>query len=603
MPEATRFGKYLLFERIAVGGMAEVFRAKPVGGENLLALKRIHPHHLENDDFVSMLIDEAKISVQLNHPNVVQVVDLGRVDNHYFIAMEFIAGRDLRRVMERLAESGRGFPPEHAVAIIAAVARGLDYAHGKSDARGQKMEIIHRDISPQNVLVGFDGMVKVIDFGIAKAAGRLMETQVGILKGKYAYMSPEQAAGGTLDHRTDIFSTGIMLYECTVGKHPFRATHDIETLRNIKNSSMVLPHEANPRIPDSVETVIMKALAPRKEDRYFTAGAMAVELEKALQIIRPGYNEDTLAEFVGGLFADEIASGGVPEVAIAGDRTMPRAQQSGSMRLDKLSSGSIPVSPRPVATNTKSKVVEPSLVRPESAAREEKPAGPPAWATARDGVTGFLARIQAGKLNPADSIVLGALTVVFVALALILLLWEPSTHGVAHPPIAARTTPIATPASTAALTQASNAIPAATPTAVPGAELLVESTPAGAAIRVNGKPRGQTPLTVSGLPANVAVNVSIAKGGYATWNASAIPGKDRVSATLTLLPRGSVTVTSIPPGAEIRVGGVRQGLTPMRLDLPEGDHVLLLRDKSGAEESRTVHIRGGNSSTERFKLQ
>src|SRR5688500_5638685 len=141
--------------------MAEVFRATPHGSNQELAVKRIHPHHLENDDFVSMLIDEAKISFQLDHPNIVQVVDMGRVDKHYFIAMEFIAGRDLRRVMERLAESGRAFPIADAIAIIARVARGLDYAHSKADGRGQKMEIVHRDISPQNILVGFNGVVKV----------------------------------------------------------------------------------------------------------------------------------------------------------------------------------------------------------------------------------------------------------------------------------------------------------------------------------------------------------------------------------------------------------------------------------------------------------
>lgn len=306
MPE-TRFGKYLLYERIAVGGMAEVFRAKPQSSDRVLALKRIHPHHLENDDFVSMLIDEAKISFQLDHPNIVQVVDMGRVDKHYFIAMEYIAGRDLRRVIERLAESGRPFPVADACAIIAQVAKGLDYAHAKSDGRGKRMEIIHRDISPQNILCGFDGLTKVIDFGIAKAAGRLMETQVGILKGKYAYMSPEQAAGGRLDQRTDIFSTGIMLYECLVGKHPFRAPHDLETLRNIKHGTMVPPREANPALPASVERIIFQALSPEKEDRYFTAGALAADLEKALQKIQPGYSQQDCADFVGGLFADEIA--------------------------------------------------------------------------------------------------------------------------------------------------------------------------------------------------------------------------------------------------------------------------------------------------------
>lgn len=419
--EPQRFGKYLLFERIAVGGMAEVFRAKPQTGERDLALKRIHPHHLENDDFVSMLIDEAKISFQLDHANIVQVVDMGRVDKHYFIAMEYIAGRDLRRVMERLAQSGRSFPMADAVAILAQVARGLDYAHGKTDARGRKMEIIHRDMSPQNVLVGLDGKVRVIDFGIAKAAGRLMETQVGILKGKYAYMSPEQAAGGTLDHRTDIFSTGIMLYEAVVGRHPFRAPHDLETLRNIKNSTMVPPREANPSVPASVERVILQALAPRKEDRFFTAGAMAAELEKALAKIRPGYSDRDLADFVDGLFGDELLGGGAPVENPA--PTARRPARGSAARLNEIPPAPTPARPvqppgRP--DNAPSRTGR----RPIERRGPEPAAGPGMGDRLRASYAAFYGRVQAGTLTTADTILLLLVSMVVMAFAVVLLVWD-----------------------------------------------------------------------------------------------------------------------------------------------------------------------------------
>ncbi|HVO29797.1 MAG TPA: serine/threonine-protein kinase [bacterium] len=587
MPEPQRFGKYLLYERIAVGGMAEVFRAKPVGSDNLLALKRIHPHHLENDDFVSMLIDEAKISVQLSHPNVIQVVDLGRVENHYFIAMEFIRGRDLRRVMERMAEMQRPFPVEHAVSIIASVARGLDYAHGKSDARGQKMQIVHRDISPQNVLVGFDGVVKVIDFGIAKAAGRLMETQVGILKGKYAYMSPEQAAGGTLDHRTDIFSTGIMLYECALGKHPFRATHDIETLRNIKNSSFAPPHEVNPKFPGSVEAVIMKALAPKKEDRYFTAGAMADDLERALEQLNPDYSRDSLSEFVADLFSDEIAAGDIPAVNAPPEKKGTSGKSS--MRLDRLTSNQMATvaAPQPSRIAGKPRPQEPVPLKQQGQAMVVSSGGfAKLWAGVRDGVRSFVARVQAGKLDPVDSIVLGTLTVAIVALALFILLYEP----------ASKSKGAATPKPTATVATGASATPAA------AVLLTIDSNPSGAQVRIGPRPVGTTPISLTGYAATQQVPVTIVRPGFEPWTGTVTPGQP-FRADLRALPSGSLTVVSIPAGAEVRVDGMKMGETPVTLQLPEGDHALLVRDRSGAQEPRSVRVKAGGKATERFKLQ
>ncbi|MFI5289596.1 MAG: serine/threonine protein kinase, partial [Polyangia bacterium] len=214
-------GPYRLLSQLAVGGMAEIYVAKTagVGGfEKLIALKVIHPNFSEDPEFVQMLVDEAKLSVQLQHANIVQTFDLGRIDEQYYIAMELIDGIDLYRLLRQASEKEIDFPFEVAAFIAQETSSGLDYAHRKRDSKGRPLKIVHRDVSPQNVLVSYDGQVKIVDFGIAKAALRGQQTAAGVIKGKYYYMSPEQAWGDPIDARSDVFSTGILLYEMLVGQ-------------------------------------------------------------------------------------------------------------------------------------------------------------------------------------------------------------------------------------------------------------------------------------------------------------------------------------------------------------------------------------------------
>jgi len=594
---SQRFGKYLLYERIAVGGMAEVFRAKPAGSDKLLALKRIHPHHLENNDFVSMLIDEAKISVQLAHPNIIQVVDLGRVDHHYFIAMEYIAGRDLRRVIERVAETGRAFPVKHAVAIISRVARGLDYAHQKADARGKKMEIIHRDISPQNILVGFDGGVKVIDFGIAKAAGRLMETQVGILKGKYAYMSPEQATGAPLDHRTDIFSTGIMFYECASGKHPFRAPHDLETLRNIKNSALMPPREANAQINEQVEQIMLQALASKKENRYFTAGALADDLDLALEEMHPGYTDDDLADFLGEVFSDELAHGDLPR-NLPAPGAAPGAGNTGgapARRADRLGA---PAGAKRENTGTAGRAFSNTAgsapmnatavagAPPQTMGRQPMPdrgsrtsgAIPQAGG---EGLQGFLERTISGRLTTGDSVFLGVFSVVVTGLAVAILLWDPGKKAVPGP----NATPTATPMAGAT----------AIPVAVKPNEMVVDSSPPGGDVRVRGQLlKGKTPIAIQGVPAGQKLEVTVSKAGFAP-ETKLVGAGERMFFALRSVPTGFVVVNSTPPGAEVRVGSALMGRSPLRIEVPAGDATIEVKGPAGIGSQKIV-VKAGEES-------
>ena len=223
-----QFGKYFLLDRINVGGMAEVFKAKAFGVEGferLLAVKRILPNIAEDEEFITMFIDEAKIAVQLNHANICQIFDLGKVEDSYFIALEFVHGKDVRAIFDRCkqkpVDGQTAMPIAQACFIVMKACEGLDYAHNKRDGQGREMTLVHRDVSPQNILISYEGEVKLIDFGIAKAAGKMSKTQQGILKGKFGYMSPEQVRGLPLDRRSDVFSLGIVLYEMVAGKRPF----------------------------------------------------------------------------------------------------------------------------------------------------------------------------------------------------------------------------------------------------------------------------------------------------------------------------------------------------------------------------------------------
>ncbi|HEU5060606.1 MAG TPA: serine/threonine-protein kinase, partial [Kofleriaceae bacterium] len=225
MRQPVPFGKYLLLDRISVGGMAEVFKAKSYGVEGfekVIAIKRILPSMGEDKDFIKMFIDEAKIAGQLSHANICQIFELGKHQGAHFIAMEYIWGKDLLQIQHRLRKGGQIMPVAMACYIVSKVCEGLDYAHRKRDAMGRHLEIVHRDCSPQNVLISYEGEVKLIDFGIARAASRSSRTNAGVLKGKFGYMSPEQVRGLPLDHRSDLFAVGTVFYESLTGERLFQ---------------------------------------------------------------------------------------------------------------------------------------------------------------------------------------------------------------------------------------------------------------------------------------------------------------------------------------------------------------------------------------------
>ncbi|MEM9189964.1 MAG: serine/threonine-protein kinase [Myxococcota bacterium] len=310
MKKPIPFGKYLLLERINVGGMAEVFKAKAFGVEGferLVAVKRILPSIAEDTEFITMFIDEAKIAVQLTHANIAQIFDLGKVGDSYFIAMEYVHGKDLRAIFDRARKRGEPLPVPMACYNIMKVCEGLDYAHNKRDPAGRDLHLVHRDVSPQNILISYDGEIKIIDFGIAKAAGKAGKTQAGILKGKFGYMSPEQVRGLPLDRRSDIFAVGICLYELLTGERLFVGESDFSTLEKVRNVEIMPPSTYNRRIPEELEQIVLKALAKDVDDRYQTAMDLHDDLQSFMYTSGNFFARKDLNGYMRKTFAEEIA--------------------------------------------------------------------------------------------------------------------------------------------------------------------------------------------------------------------------------------------------------------------------------------------------------
>ncbi|NTX00759.1 serine/threonine-protein kinase [Myxococcus sp. CA040A] len=317
--EGLDFGKYTLLERIATGGMAEIYRARMTavaGVTKPVVIKKILPGYADKSAFVSMFVNEARIAAGLSHGNIAQVFDFGEVGGQYFIAMEWVDGHPLSRVLRRAREKGlHTLPQPLALLVTVEVLKGLAYAHTRLDDRGRPLHIIHRDVSPQNVLLSFEGQVKLVDFGIARARlasdGVSDESDEAEAKGKYAYFAPEQARGRELDARADIFAAGTLLYETLCGRLPFEGSVP-DVMRKIALGDFPRPRELAPDIPPALERILLTALAVEREQRYPTAEAFAEALTRYLHTATPDVSSSALAHFMGYLFETELVADGRP---------------------------------------------------------------------------------------------------------------------------------------------------------------------------------------------------------------------------------------------------------------------------------------------------
>lgn len=296
-----RFGNYILIEKLGTGGMAEIYKAKMEGVEGfqkLVAIKKILPQFSHNKDFTTMFIDEAKVAAQLSHRNIVHIYDLGKIENSYFIAMEYMEGTDLRKVIHEAKEKNEKIPIPIGLFIASQVASALDYAHNKKDPEGNPLNIVHRDVSPQNVLISKDGEIKICDFGIAKAASKASHTRAGSLKGKLQYMSPEQAWGKQVNSKSDIFSLGIVLYEMFTAKHLFEGDSELSILEKVRHPKFQPISKLVKDCPPELENIINKALKENEDERYPDANSMKKEIEEILSRYEPKVTEKTISEYL-----------------------------------------------------------------------------------------------------------------------------------------------------------------------------------------------------------------------------------------------------------------------------------------------------------------
>jgi eukaryotic-like serine/threonine-protein kinase len=307
--EGTRLGKYEMLKRLSVGGMAEVYLARAAGlpgFQKLLAVKRILPQLAAQPEFVEMFLDEARLAATLLHPNIVQIHDVGVARGNYFMAMEYLHGEDLNTLLRTMKKRGERVPLEHAVQIVLSLLAGLHYAHEKEDFEGKPLEIVHRDVTPANVIVTYEGSVKLLDFGIAHAARSAERKQSGSVRGKVGYMSPEQAQAQPLDRRTDIFAAGIILYELTLVRRLFKGESDYQILHNIINGSISPPHDVDAAYDLELEQIVMRALARDPAERFSTAHAMQKELESFARRRGLFLSPSSLKEWMAGLFGERI---------------------------------------------------------------------------------------------------------------------------------------------------------------------------------------------------------------------------------------------------------------------------------------------------------
>ena len=536
--EPTQFGRYILLDKLAVGGMAEIYRAKTYGVdgfEKLLAIKRILPHCSADKDFITMLVDEAKLTVLLSHANIVQVYDLGKVGNDYFISMEFIYGTNLREMLNRcVVDDKRLLPEEVAVYIISEICKGLDYAHRKTDNDGNPLNIVHRDVSPQNILISYEGEVKIVDFGIAKAALNVSHTMAGILKGKIAYMSPEQALGKPMDGRTDIFSAGLILYEALTGHKFFSGDTQFEVLEHIR-STHIHPEDLSSEIPDTLKVILAKALAYNPKDRYQSAGDFQLDLTKFLYSTHSDFSPRQLSTLLSQLFEKELKEKKREREASLDEKTRSVMIQS------SITSEDIVVHREITDIRGKTREIEDSGLTK----REEKTRARPFFAV----VGTLFVLVAIGYLGWN------------LALKKMVKNWIVQT---ASPPGTEMTTPPAEEFEEPTVDTEE------TPWRNFGS-IKVTTNPEGVSIFLNNEATNLTsPTTLTKLKVGDKYALRLSKENYETIEETITVDSNKeiaLSKTLTPLPLGVINITSEPKGAQIFINEQYTGqITPSRID-------------------------------------
>ncbi len=488
----SRIGRYEVVGKLAQGGMAEILLGRltgPSGFERSVVIKRILPTYAELPTFVDMFLDEARIAARINHPNVVQHQELGQEGVQLFLVMEYVEGESLSSLQRRLCSRGVPLRIEQAAFIVAEAAAGLHAAHEMTDIDGSPLNIVHRDISPQNIFITYRGNVKVMDFGIAKAADSISVTEAGELKGKFEYMSPEQSMGEPLDRRSDVFALGIVLYELMTGRRVFRRATRLASLRAVREAAIPKPSSIVPDLPESFERICMKALSREPADRYPDMATMRDELLAAIrQSSAPWDLERDLGALMMELFADRMADKQemLRRVSIGGALSqVPSAEVDKDVQIPSVLVTTLPEPP------------------PSSPTR-----------------------------SPRVVIVL-AIAAAIATVAAVGATWVATKDSASAP----SETVESVPPRTAGPERAAESERPSTVT------LHVDTSPPGASVSIDGVDRGQTPLEIALGRSEVPVPMTLSRVGFRPLSVEVSPDLDqRLHYSLTRAPRARPTM-------------------------------------------------------------
>jgi len=588
------YGGYTLLAELGEGGMAQVFLARksgPGGFAKLQVIKRILPALGKEPEFVQMFLDEARLAARFEHPNVVQVYDLGDAEGSLYLAMEYLAGQSVAGLAREAVRQGISVPPPFSARIIADACDGLHYVHDFKELDGTPLNIVHRDVSPQNLFVTYEGRVKLLDFGVAKAATTLTKTRTGSVKGKVSYMAPEQCRGESVDRRADVFALGVVLTELIGGKRIFKSDNEFALIRQLSLGEYPKPSEMGfSAAPAELLAICDRAMAFKKEDRYQTCAEMKQDLDKWLRAGPPS-GPNQVAALMGQLFKEDIALR--QQVLLARDDASEVFQKvkqevSGSKSLPSLG---------PLAAPEQRTVTRKSVEIPAQSAPSRVP-----WVIAALSVVllgaavGVAARFLPGKdpvvvadpvPKPAVEVDAGAPVVVAPALDASVVAEvdppEPIPDKVPGKPI--KKPLVVKPAKTATLT--------------------VRSTPSGCTVVVNGKPAGVSPATLTVEP-GAAQAVSVQCAGYSAASKTAtLQAAESATLELALEPLGKgYLALKTSPWSVVFEGEKELGMTPLpKLELTAGTHTLRAVNKEQQlERTFSVTIKAGEVTAKTVDL-
>lgn len=610
LPAICAFGRYELLGRLAVGGMAEIYLARETStvqgaGSRHLVIKRVLAHVADDETFRTMFFDEARLAMRLNHPSIVHLYEFGEEQGSWFLAMEWIDGVALGKLIRKARDAG-GIPAPLAVKICAQVADALHYAHNLKDEVGEPLGIVHRDVSPQNVMVSFEGSVKLLDFGIAKASFQHTKTQDGQVKGKFAYMSPQQCLGEPMDGRADVFALGVVLYESLTGRPLYHRKTQYETMRAVIEEPVPSVRKYRPDLPESLDAIVQKALQKRQEDRFESAAAMQYALEHWLATQHEVVSAPRLAEYLQGVFGEEIQRGPAVDSTPFGQSFQLLDRPSG------ISIPSPPPSSLPPPSTEAPRILdlgaEPLLVDEEPPRRS------------RTGLyvgLALLVVLLVGGGVGAWWVMRGAASVAAAAAA--------------NLPAVAATTPPATnvpgtvpanpPGTTPTVPSAGTEAPSE-PVAV-GAMVTFRSEPPGATVHIGDRDvPGTTPTAIGDLPVG-EYDVTMSLDGFADWTERVTVREGRpleVEARLRRVvvatrPRGTPRADTpreaeppreaapaavgrisinTRPWSKVYVGERLLGTTPIgNAEVPSGAVRLRIVDRDGTEHTRSIRVEPG----------